>query len=209
MRRNAILLTCYSFVISDGDINLFNSQLWYRQNITLVIVPWEKERGKKRDRKLKDLLVWMCILRYSASDCAHRHDNVGRQIVTLRAENYYVAANNYSGRRSRRKVQSVIRSLPRNTAMWFQHCSGPKAVICDCDYGRSCQECLRHEIVKFFSSRAHRTEGHFFRERTDRVRPPAFSRNCSLVFFFRIELKKEKGKILRGQIIIHYTLALR
>jgi len=72
-------------------------------------------------------------VRYSTSDCAHEHNNVSQQIVTLRAENYYAATNNYSGRRSRRKVQSVIRSLSRNVVMRSLHCSGPKAVICDCD----------------------------------------------------------------------------
>jgi len=168
-----------------------------------------ERKRKKKDQKLKDLLVWMCILQYSASDCAHRHDNVGRQIVTLRAENYYVAANNYSGRRSRRKVQSVIRSLPRNTAMWFQHCSGPKAVICDCDYGRSSQECLRHEIVKFFSSRVLIIPRDIFFARgpieCDHLHSPEIAASC---FSFASSWKKEKEKSC-GQIIIHYTLALR
>jgi len=198
MRRNAILLTCYSFVIGDGDINLFNSQLWYRQNIILVIVPWEKERGKREIGNLR--IYW-----YGCVYCdippqiihRHRHDNVGRQIVTLRAENYYVAANNYSGRRSRRKVQSVIRSLPRNTAMWFQHCSGPKAVICDCDYGRSCQECLRHEIVKFFFiTCAHRTKWDIF-SREDRSGATAAS--C---FSFSSSWRKKKRKNPAGRSYI-------
>lgn len=65
----------------------------------------------------------MHTLRYFATDCAHERNSVGRQIAILRAENYYAAANNYSGRRSRRKVQSVIRSLPRNAAMRSHHCS--------------------------------------------------------------------------------------
>lgn len=68
----------------------------------------------------------MCVytLRYFITDCAYERNSAGRQIAILRAENYYAAANNYSERRSRRKVQSVIRSLPGNAAMRSQHCSG-------------------------------------------------------------------------------------
>lgn len=132
------------------------------------------------------------------SDCAHENSNVGRQIVTLRAENYYAAANNYSERRSRRKVQSVIRSLPLNAAMRSQHCSGPKAVICACDYGRSCQECSRHGIVKSFFITSMVPNGTFFRETGDRrfrARPPALSENYGLrVIFFRVGLKEKKRK---------------
>lgn len=68
----------------------------------------------------------MCVytLQYFATDCAHERNSAARQIAILRAENHYAATNNYSGRRSRRKVQSVIRSLPRNVAMQSRHCSG-------------------------------------------------------------------------------------
>lgn len=110
----------------------------------------EKKKGDWR-LKINLRIYWYgCVLRYSASDCVHEHSNAGRQIVTLRAENYYAAANNYSEQRSRRKVQNVIRSLPHNVMMRSRHCSEFKVVICDCDYGCSCQKCSRHEIVKFF-----------------------------------------------------------
>lgn len=80
----------------------------------------EVEESDRRSEINLRIYWYECALRYSASDCAHEH-NVDRQIVALRAGNYYVAANNYSERRSRRKVQSVIRSLPRNAAMRSQH----------------------------------------------------------------------------------------
>jgi len=137
---------------------------------------WEKKRDQRSKINLR--IYWYgCVLRYSALDCVHEHSNAGRQIVTLRAENYY-AANNYSEQRSRRKVQSVIRSLPHSVMIRSQHCKELKAVICDCDYECSCQKCLRHEIFKFFFIiYVYRAKWYIFFMRNQRISilPPAFS----------------------------------
>lgn len=191
-------------------IRLFLIRNYNTGGTSLLSPCFKRKRVEESDRRLEINLriYWYeCVLRYSASDCAHEH-NVGRQIVALRAGNYYVAANNYSEQKNRRKVQSVIRSLPRNAAMQSQQCSGPKAVICDCDYGHSCQECLRHEIVKFFfiTCQVRRAKWDIFFPREGRSTHLSAT-TCVLreLQCFSFALSWQKKEKSYGQIVIHYA----